>query len=423
MLFAANVSPVSSIILKVVPPLAAFRVPARSVLPLFVFVPVLAMAAAFTRTSPPPVRVRWAALAVAAIVIAAGLHVPGTAREVAAWAGMIAVIVVARLMPKRPVIWALPIIVALGVTAFQARFPRIPVDPPEQGPRALHQLVDKQAPELRNSALERIEILRPSLPYDVSLAWASHLSSLDGVWYPPRRFLDLLGALGGAKLSPSTCVFQLAGSPMFPVLQRLYNVRYFVKREGTSWTMQRLPPTAGPAWFPSRIDMISEPSDMAAALAGPVEELTHALQSRGWLLRRDHDDVRVDPACASAAVDAAGTDALGQLAVFDVTTPADCPLIVSTNYVSTLQARAMVNGSYRAAEVFPIDVSLTAIVVPRGATRVTLSPEVEAAIWVRIAAFVGLAVLLGALALALRENASGRSVRAGSEPADLRSDR
>jgi hypothetical protein len=75
-------------------------------------------------------------------------------------------------------------------------------------------------------------------------------------------------------------------------------------------------------------------------------------------------------------------------------------LIVAANYVSTFRATAIVDGAAREAEVFPIDVALTAIVVPRGATRVTLAPEVSAPFAAYIAAIVGL-LALGAACIGL----------------------
>ncbi|HEY5951448.1 MAG TPA: hypothetical protein VIV40_38405, partial [Kofleriaceae bacterium] len=402
LLFAADISPVSSVLLKLVPPLGAFRVPARAVLPLLVLVPTFALAATYTApTQAATLRVRCLGLIIALTVLAVGERVPDPLREVIAWLGVIALVVMVRRWPERAVRWTLPIVVALGVIAFSVRFPRaIPVDTAEQGPRALRELLYEKAPELRNSALDRVEIVNAPWPFHTSLAWTAQLSSLDGVWYPPRRFLELIGTLSDQPVSSTACVFQLTQAPAFPLLQQLYNVRYRIAFQPSGWTLQRYPETPGPAWFPASIETIASAADMRERLRAPASDAPSLLRTTGWLLARDRAPFAVSPACAGAVVEAAGTDELGQLAAFDVKSPDACPLIVATNYVSTFRATATVDGAAHDAEVFPIDVALTAIVVPRGATRVTLAPEVSAPVAAYIAAIVGL-LALGAACIAL----------------------
>src|SRR5439155_1589430 len=82
--------------------------------------------------------------------------------------------------------------------------------------------------------------------------FAAGLPSLDADWSPPRRFLELLGALRGEPVPPTTVVFRLAGSPMFPALQQLYDVRYLARLTAGELVLDGLPPTPGPAWFPAR---------------------------------------------------------------------------------------------------------------------------------------------------------------------------
>src|SRR4029077_12717989 len=55
-MFAGDVPPLSRALLAAVPPLGAFRVPARAILPLLVFVPPLTLAAAWTRPRAPSSR-------------------------------------------------------------------------------------------------------------------------------------------------------------------------------------------------------------------------------------------------------------------------------------------------------------------------------------------------------------------------------
>jgi len=66
---------------------------------------------------------------------------------------------------------------------------------------------------------------------------------------------------------------------------------------------------------------------------------------------------------------------------------------VSANFVS--QFRATADG--RDAAVFPIDIALTGIAVPRGATTVILAPAVDIPAWSYALAALGALLLAAAL--------------------------
>src|SRR5262249_19698042 len=144
------------------------------------------------------------------------------------------------------------------------------------------------------SPLARVEIANTQ-PYDVDTAFAAQLSSLDGNFNPPRRFLELIGALRGKPMPPVVVVIRALGSSAFPVLQQLYNVHAVVEsRPGSSQreasccdhegsgssrreasccdhegsSIEILADTPGAAWFPAQIETITEPAQMASALRG-----------------------------------------------------------------------------------------------------------------------------------------------------------
>jgi hypothetical protein len=79
--------------------------------------------------------------------------------------------------------------------------------------------------------------------------------------------------------------------------------------------------------------------------------------------------------------------------------------VVATSYVSTFRATARVGGALRDAAVFPIDVALTGIAVPAGASLVTLAPVAYLPAWSRAASLLGIALLAGAIALSARTRA------------------
>ena len=404
--FANDLWPISSGLLAIVPPLEAFRVPARAALPLLVFVPVFAMAATWARPVGPHEggRMRWLGVVVGLCVVVLGSHVPPLARETVAWLGAIGLAVTIRVAPSRSIRWVLPVLAAFGVVSFAARFPReLAVDPIEQGPHKLHDSVRAHAPLLR-SALDRIEIAQPRPPYQMSMAWAANLPALDGVWYPPRRFLDLLGALNGRPLPPTTCVFQLTEDPSFPILQQLYNVKYIVAFQRGRGGLTPLPPTPGAAWFPTRVALIDDPRAMASQLHANAAAVPDLVRTTAWLLPRDRAAFEIVEACTRARLTSVETDWRGQSATFEVESPAECPLIVATNYISNFRATAIVEGTPRSAEVFPIDVALTAIMVPRGSSRVVLEPHADPPWWSRVASIVGLLLALGAAVMVTRSD-------------------
>ena len=405
-ILADDLAPLSTALLDAIPPLQAFRVPARAILPIVVFLPGLALATCWFAREPPArdaSRVHWIAIVLGAVAILGARGVPPLVREVIAWLGCLGIAAAARWRPamvqRRTLVAAVAVIAALGVGAFDERFPHNAVfDPIEHGPRRLHDAVIAQAPEVA-MPLDRVEIVDAPHPYDMSTAYAAGLPSLDGVWYPPKRFLELLGALTGAPVPSTAVVFSLTRSRAFPVLQQLYNVRYIVSVAQGSIRAQ--PPTPGPAWFPTRIATIDQPSEIAAALRGG--DLQAALTATAWVLRADADRAPELAGPCTARVLLVTTDELGQAATILVDAPHACALVVSTNYVSTFRATATVGGTLRDAAVFPIDIALTGIAVPAGASIVTLAPEPRIPWWSRAASVFGI-LLFGASILQLRRS-------------------
>jgi hypothetical protein len=393
---ADDVAPLSTAMLDAIPPLQAFRVPARAILPILMFVPSLALATCwFTREPPAPgaARAHWIAVMLGAVAIVASRSTPPLVREALAWAGCLGLVAIARWRPavyqRRTLVAAVAVIAALGVGAFDERFPHdVAWDPVEHGPRRLREAVLAEAPEVA-MPLDRVQIVDPAPPYDMSTAAAARLPSLDGVWYPPRRFLALLAALAGEPVPTTAVVFNLTRSRAFPVLQQLYNVRYLVSVEEGSIRAQ--PTTPGPAWFPTRVVTIDQPSEMAAALHRT--DLRAALTATAWLVRAEADRAPALSGPCTARVLQVTTDELGQTATILVDSPQACALVVSTNYISTFRATVLVGAALRDAAVFPIDLALTGIAVPAGASMITLAPVAELPGWSRVASLLGILVL------------------------------
>lgn len=400
-LFASDVAPVSTIVLQV-PLVESFRIPARAILPLLVLLPSHALALFWIAreqaraSTPDHARSRllaWLAIAIATALIALHGRLGSWPREVIAWLGCIGLAGIARWWPhllQRYVLACVVVLVAgLGVLAFDERLVRnAPREPIEGAPQQLRTAVLEEAPDLA-MPLNRIQVLDAPPPYAMALGFAAGLGTIDGDFNPPRRFLTLLGALRGKPLAAATVVFTLGHSPMFPVLQQLYNIRYAISFENGAPTFVELPPPPGAAWLPARVETLDSPDAIALALKQDA-------RSTAYLLRADG---AITSTTCKGHVLGVETDRLGQRATIDVETQTACTLVVATNYVRSLRATA----GGRTLAVFPIDIALTGIAVPPGRTLVMLAPVAHVSWWSRAASLIGYALLAGALVLSRRQ--------------------
>lgn len=403
---ALDLPGISPALRALVPPLESFRVPERAVLPALILVPILALAAWWVGVEgiegPRASRKeQWLVLLLAALAMVVAHRVPVVIREPLGWFVAIGLAVAMRRrvagVGQRQLTLLLPLIAVIGIAAFRHRVPMLPADPIEQGPHALRAVVLAHAPEVA-MPLARVQVHGAPAPYRMSTAWAAGVSSLDGVWYPPRRFLDLVSALEGAKLPPTACVFEFAGAPYFSVLQQLFNVRYLINvRDGV---IRELPPTPGAAWFPSKLERVRTASDFVRALHARRQELRSAIGDSTWILDADAVPLpaNIDARCGSARVTRISTDDVGQRAAFDITSPAHCVMVVATNYVSTFHA----SRDGQRLPVFPVNIALTGIAVPPGTSSIVLAPHVLVALWARFAQWLGIALLMAVVALRVR---------------------
>ena len=394
-----DLAPVSTAMLRALPILRAFRVPARAALAVALVVPTLA-AAAWAARAPADTRAAWLGVLAGVAIVLASRVIPPWPREALAWLACGAVVVLARRgLAPRVLAGALAPIAALGIAAFADRLPRdIPADTVDGGPAALHDAVVAQLPATR-SPLVRVEVVNPPGAFALSTAWVGHLGSLDGLWYPPRRYLDLFSALVGEPISPLTCNFEMWRSEMFAIYQQLYDVVAVVHVSNGRGSVETLPPPAGPAWFPARVGTRDDAEAIASELRlGP--DLHERVVGAAWLRRGDPGVADVpasDPACARARVGAATVDADGQVATIAVDAPATCVLVIAANYTSRLRATATVGGAAQPAAVVPIDIALIGVVVPAGATSVEVAPDAGVPRWTYLLAWLGFVALGAAL--------------------------
>jgi len=299
----------------------------------------------------------WLSIGVALVVIATHRFVPPLVHEVLAWLAC-AALVWKRNLP------GLAVVAALGVCAFAARVPHgLPVDPIERGPRALHDTPVGRVPGLA-MPLGRVQLVDAPYPYRVGLGFAAGLSTLDGDFNPPRRFVELVSALAGRELPSTTVIFSLARDPSFVVLQQLYNVTHGLVFTASGPQLQTFPATRGPAWLPRAV-VRGDAIDRTALDTAIVE----------------------DPALAGpCAGRVTSATAAGQRATVTVVSERTCVVVVAANYVRMLAAHALDGTELR---VVPADIALTGVVVPAGLTTFTLAPVLAIPMLAQVAAIVG----------------------------------
>jgi hypothetical protein len=414
LLLSLDVAPLSRWLIAALPPLAAFRVPARAALPLLTLLPVLSVAALASLAPPPeaaPVTGRrhrkgepppspgpsLAWLAVPAILLLALL--PSLPHEVALWGLALLVVVAAGRIPAGA---ALLVLGAGSLLAFGERLQPFP-DPaaPLAEAARIGAALRQARPEL-GSPLVRIRLGLSVPVLGPNTAFAAGLSSLDGYQAPLRRFSQLVFALRGQPHQPTAVLFVSGrGDPAFDVLRQLHDVRWDASLEAAGrLRVAELGPTAGPAWFSAALERVPGLPALVEQLKQPgLHERAHQF---AWLVASDPLNAglpeRVDPACASARLDHLEAAALPLRAL--VETPANCPLTFAMNFAEDLQATAQVSGAVRTLPVFPAYGALAGVVVPHGATevRIGLRPDPR---WPLAGPPLGLA-LLAAVALAER---------------------
>ena len=395
LVFSMDVKPLSDALL-LFPPLGSFRVPTRAILPALSVLPVLGLAGVLAGEERPR-HLAWA-IAAGAVLVA----LPSLLREPVAWAIAAAGLVRAVGKPRAAAFVALAV---GGLGAFEERLlPFVPGDALLARARRVGDVARTQEPALA-SPLSRVRATFEWPEFLANTPVAAGLSSLDGYYFPQRRFVELVSVLRYQPYRPSSLLLRFPPThPSSALLGQLYNVGWTVDEEGAVATQG---PTAGPAWFSAGIARTWRYQDLREELRRPTDGL-HAMAHRTlWLMADDlqvwraHLPKALDPRCAEAAVLGVEARRGDNGARARVRTAAECPLTFAMNYAESLRGTAVLgDGRHVAAPVFPAYGALAGAWVPAGATEVRVEAVATvlplAALW-RAA---GLAILLAAGATA-----------------------
>jgi hypothetical protein len=432
--FSMDIAFVSRTLLAIIPPLRSFRVPNRAVLPWLLVLPMLVAAALVqhrretpeapaaapsrparsrrgrgTEKLAKPAR-RWPAV-VAAVLVALGLFLlPASVREVAIWSLALALVVLRWRWKRGAPAGAMLLVLAVcGVAAFKERLlPLKDVRPLLSAADRLGNEVRRVKPDLE-SPLTRIRVDGEIAEFTVNTAFAAGLSSISGYAVPVRRFAALIFALRKTPYAPTATVFDLPTSEAaFSVMRQLYNVGWVLASSPSGGlTLGSLGPTVGPGWFSTSLSRLSTLDSVADALRAAGQGLREQLGQVMWLDDSDALTKRAayqaDSQCAQARVIQVQASRRGHEVIAEIMTDAACPLTLAMNFTEDLRATAVLaDGQRRAVSVFPAYGALAGVVAPSHAQKIVVRAEPPrlpvAPAWVAL----GMAICLGAMALALR---------------------
>jgi hypothetical protein len=350
---------------------------------------------------------------VAAVLVALGLFfLPASVREVAIWSLALALVLLRWRWKRGAPAGAILLVLAVcGVAAFKERLlPLKDVRPLLSAADRLGNEVRRVKPDL-DSPLTRIRVDGEIAEFTVNTAFAAGLSSISGYGVPARRFAALYFALLKTPYLPTAAVFNLtANQAAFSAMRQLYNVDWVLaSAPGGSLTLGSLGPTAGPAWFSASLSRLSKLDGLADTLLAAGETLYQQLSRAMWLVdsdaltKRAPQDYEADSKCAQARVIQVQASRRGHEFTAEVTTDAACPLTLAMNFTEDLRATAVLaDGQRPAVPVFPAYGALTGVIVPSHAQKILVRAEPPRLPMAPAWAALGMAICLGAMALALR---------------------
>jgi hypothetical protein len=400
MAFSMKVYPVSDLLPAIFPPLKAFRVPGRAMLPLLaLLVPCLASAVAAAFGAERPAKEpKWALGAVVAAVLVFPL-----AGECLVWAA--ALFLVAKIRRGRgasslvPASWILAVLCASALVSFRDRQSPKP-EAESLVPPAVRERLAQAEPSLRSPLTRVVPELRAPA-FDANQAYWLGLSSLDGYWYPTRRFQSLVAALDGTPQEATAMGYRFtARDPTLSVLRHLYNVRFRLRFDRGRWEMHPFAKTAGEVWFSREVIAVGSMGELSRRLRELGESLADAARGATWIVAGDPKaspaPVEGDCASATARVEHAGDG--GQSLTVLTRTSGTCPMTAALSYLEGTAAWGLSpEGRRERLSTFPSYGAMLGVVVPSWVTRVELDGRVAVPPPLETLSALGLALQAAAL--------------------------
>ena len=420
LIISMNLQPFSDLLIVAVPMLESFRVPARSILPVLVFLSLMGTTVLLghfsqhtdnshsSNNSDNFKQWKTSLLFVAVLIISAML--PTMLIDIVLLTIILALLASRSYCQQHPACYLFTFAVFVGgaVGAFSTR-----IDEPAENPIpdlvSVRNELYSQAPELR-LPLSRAyaDIQLPNI--GPNSLFATGISSLTGYWYPPSRFGRLFMQINGGTYTPTLAVFhnhsKLRG---FSALNRLYNVGHFIDVVDGKFTVTPLEQTLGDAWFADRIEW----QDNIDVLATELIAATNSRLRESALLLTDDPATAIlrdrTPICQSAVVKRVSEGDMAFPLTFGVAVKGDCLLTISMNFSDIFTA---IDQRGDPLPILPTYGALLGVLLSDQTTKVVITPTVSRFPGIEVAPFIALLMaltLIGVLLLRSPSEATSRT--------------
>ncbi len=412
LLFSMNIKPFSTVLLKVFPLLKLFRVPQRSILSACSTILITACTALLATNSGSFLNtqrekwIRYLTVGATGILFIISYGFNPILREVLLWifAGILPLIYFNRSF-KDPFFSSIVLcILAFGsiLATNERKLNFVEEKELTSKPQILKSQILKLAPDLI-APLNRVYLHLDIDFFNINTAYGLGLSSLDGYWFPNRRYLQLVSAIEGADYTSSLHYLHISTYQDAPnILKQLYNVIYDAYIENSQLVITHpTPDPAGQAWFSTDVRRLKDFNELAKELKSHGNNLGTKLHQTTWIVEEDslsnsQAPVALSSACSKAEVRQIEAGHLQQLFKIQVSTPSDCILNVALNYSSELEAQGKIKESFQKLIPLPVNGSLLGVRVPSGTTEVVIEAKVNQGVWTSISKIIGLVLIVAA---------------------------
>ena len=396
-LYSLDFHLISDFLIKFIPYFNSFRVPERAILPFAILLPAISISLFLNLSNTvrkPTLEKRnfmliysvFLTLSVFSIICGQPL------RELLTWALVISSIF---LLPKLggwqsrvSIITILFICAANSVFAFKQRLPKTAdILSLEPGRKSILKSILKTAPEL-SEPINRVKLDFAIDHFGLNTGNYIGLSTIEGYWNPPKRFLLLGSALYGKEFNPTMNTIQIqANTEPFRVLSLLYNLRYTISLKNGTLELKKLEEPLGKAWFSTQLDSAKNIKEIAAAL---LEKRRKKISMAGSIIysldenyMKEVIEFQPNPVCSEAKIIEVKSLSVRDELLILVNTNATCPLVASMNFADNLRATIKLkDGSIVEKKIFPAYGSLAGIVVPAGTLEIHFFSQESIPKWI-----------------------------------------
>ena len=402
--FSMNITPISSALLILIPPLNMFRVPERAIYPVLYTALMLACSALLLRTR----EITQKSQSKEILLLGTGVlifflfsNMNNLVSELFYWTFSLLISgMILRSQELSRYLSTGLVFVILGagsLSSFKERLlPFTDSNLIVEKPQAIRAAILEQTPQLE-SPLNRVKLNFSLGGFGVNSAYAMGLSSLDGYGFPLARFSKLTHALRGEKYEPTTGYFEFNENELsFKILKQLYHVETIAEIDRNQIRLSSLGPSLGAAWFSEQLVPVQSVEELASQLLQNRDSLLLEAKKKMWWISTDPAFQRfqlptaASELCRKSQVLSSSVTGPSQAIHLVIENESTCPLTVASNYLSTLQASLVKNGlKTEKLLLFPAYGALTGLIVPPGAKDVWIEATPVQSNWATTAQLIG----------------------------------